>query len=157
MVLVMSPAPTTASDAAALWLERSPHDFKRKKPSIKVPPSGRSEVRANEIIAAQQRADDVKKAKDLVDTEQKSDLTRREHSMLVAERLKKTASLAQLRELNAALEVKVRSSEEEGGALHARLAALHAGHVRASPSRAACARKRKLEKHTEKTGYNEKK
>ena len=81
-------------------------------------------MRANDIIAAQQKADDAKKVREEYEAERRADLMRREHSMLVAERLKKTAILAQLKEQRDGIEADVSSNEGERGALVARLQAL---------------------------------
>lgn len=137
-----APSVTGDDNAAMLWLERKPQDFirafrkSRSEPALQLPQPGkgapkgekkkvrRGEVRASDIISAQQAADDAKKAKDLIIAERTADLVRREHSILVAEKVKKTAKLAELARIRADLDDQVAQSEGAGNAMHDRLAAL---------------------------------
>ena len=120
--------------AAMMWLDRKPHDFirafkKTKSDSslqlLKVPRRrGRGESNANDIIEQQQKADDAKKVREMTEAERRADITRREHSSLVAERVKKAAKLVQLRDLKTGLDADVDAAEGQVGALHDRVGAL---------------------------------
>ena len=120
--------------AAMMWLDRKPHDFIRAFKKTKSdsslllvkPPRrrGRGESNANDIIEQQQKEDAAKKVKEEREAERRADITRREHSSLVAERVKKAAKLVQLRDLKASIDSDVDAAEGQVGALHDRVNAL---------------------------------
>ena len=124
--------------AAAMWIDRKPQDFIRafrKSQSVPtlIPPSGsgatkparrKGDLRANEIIANQQKSDEAKKQADLTNAERDADRMRREHSILVSERVKKTARMEALKDQLGNLNVDVRNKEDEYEALSSRLAVL---------------------------------
>ena len=138
---------TQPDTAASLWMDRKPQDFLRamrksmsepqlgggeggakaaSSPGAAARPTGgrrRGENHAAAIIEAQRNADAAKRAADLESAERGADLARREHSRLVALRLKKVAGHAALASQVDANAVEVAKRDAEKEALVERLAA----------------------------------
>ena len=135
--------------AAAMWLDRKPQDFVRamrkamsepqllglpsaggtaavlggNKPKSK--PFKRPPIEPpSETIARQERADQKKAEIELANAEKRADMTRREHSSLVAERMRKAAKVEQLTVTRDSIDEEQAQREQEAKALSARLEAL---------------------------------